>query len=173
MGASYSQSRQSSESNQGLMGPEKQQLNYEAHQRSIRNNQESMNAYNSDYGTFQGKTGAQMLGLDSSTGLPAAFGSYLNNVAQNLFGQASAGGAMRGQWSPENTSNLVGQAITNMGATALPYVSDFAKSAATLPEQVRTNRLGFLQASAANDAALLGGNSSYSGSSVGSEAHIW
>lgn len=170
-GFNYNQSKQGSSSNSGLSGEEKTNLNRDAYGRSAQMGGAAQNAYNSDFGTFQGQTGQQMLGLDPSTGLPTQFGGYMQSVANSMFAKSSAGGSMRGQNTPENTNNVVGSAIRGLGATALPYVTQFAQQAAMLPEQTKASRLGYLQSASATDAALLGGTSNYSGSSLGFGAH--
>lgn len=60
--------------------------------------------------------------------------------ANNLFGKASAGGALRGQFSPNNTPGIVGSAITNMGSTLFPIISQNLKDNMLIPEQIRTQR---------------------------------
>lgn len=163
----YNQSSQDSRSNSGLSGQYKEWMNEKAFNRNEQVWQAANNAYNNPWGTFQGKTGAQMLGLDSKTGLPPAFSNYLNQAAGQMFANASAGGALRGQVTQDNTQGIVGNAITNLGAAALPYVSEWQKMAAAAPEQALQQRLGYLQAATGNDVALLGGSSSYGGSSFG------
>lgn len=173
MGAGYQESSQDSRSNSGLFGAYKEKFNEDVYNRSTNFANQAQRFFDSPFGYFQGKTGEQLMGLDAKTGLPSAFGNYMTNIANNYYAKASAGGAYKGQMSPENTQNIVGQATRGMGAAALPYVSDFAKTAVQLPGQLQAQRLGFLQAASANDAALLGSSSSYSGSSMGAQAHLW
>ena len=63
-----------------------------------------------------------------------------NAFAKKMFANASAGGALRGQFSMENTPGLVGSAITNMGATLLPMISQNLKDRVLMPEQIRAQR---------------------------------
>lgn len=61
--------------------------------------------------------------------------------ANKMFANASAGGALRGQFSPNNTPGIVGSAITNMGATLLPLISNNLQTAAMVPEQIFAQRM--------------------------------
>lgn len=158
---------QQSDSYTGIAPQYKGEISQRANEADIYAFDKTRGAYGANYGTFNGQTGADMLGLDPTTGLPRTFAPYLASMAQNAFSKASAGGAMRGQMSPESTNEIVASAIRGMGVQALPYVSQFATQAATLPEQVRAQRLGYLQADQATRASLLGGQSSGSGSQYG------
>lgn len=61
--------------------------------------------------------------------------------ANKMFANASAGGALRGQFSINNTPGIVGSAITNMGATLLPMISQNLQNQMLIPEQIRAQRV--------------------------------
>lgn len=168
-GFGYSQNSgtQQSDSYSGIAPQYKGEVSSRANEADARSFDLTRQAVGADYGTYNGQTGAQMLGLDPMTGMPTTFAPYLASMAQNAFNKASAGGAMRGQISPESTNEIVASAIRGMGVQALPYVSQFATQAATLPEQVRAQRLGYLQADQATRSGLLGNQSNGYGQQSG------
>lgn len=86
-----------------------------------------------------------------------------NALANKMFANASAGGALRGQFSMNNTPGIVGSAITNMGATLLPLISQNLQNAMLIPEQIRTQR--FQNAMTPLQALIAGLGSSASGKS--------
>lgn len=86
-----------------------------------------------------------------------------NAFANKMFANASAGGALRGQFSMNNTPGIVGSAITNMGATLLPLISQNLQNAMLIPEQIRTQR--FQNAMTPLQALIAGLGSSASGKS--------
>lgn len=61
--------------------------------------------------------------------------------ANKMFANASAGGALRGQFSINNTPGIVGSAITKMGATLLPMISQNLQNQMLIPEQIRAQRV--------------------------------
>lgn len=61
--------------------------------------------------------------------------------ANKMFANASAGGALRGQFSINNMPGIVGSAITNMGATLLPMISQNLQNQMLIPEQIRAQRV--------------------------------
>lgn len=63
-----------------------------------------------------------------------------NVFANKMFANASAGGALRGQYSMNNTPGVVGSAITNMGSTLLPLISNNLQQSMLLPEQIKAQR---------------------------------
>lgn len=81
--------------------------------------------------------------------------------ANKMFANASAGGALRGQFSPNNTPGVVGSAITNMGATLLPLISSNLQTAAMVPEQIFAQRMS--NAMSPLQALISGLGSTYSG----------
>jgi hypothetical protein len=88
-----------------------------------------------------------------------------NAFANNMFAKASAGGALRGQFSMNNTPGIVGSAITNMGSTLLPLISQNLQNAMLIPEQIRTQR--FNNVMTPLQAIVAGLGSSSSGTSAG------
>ena len=81
--------------------------------------------------------------FNMSSSIPGLFQEQegaANAFANKMFANASAGGALRGQFSPNNTPGIVGSAITNMGATLLPMISQNLQNAMLIPEQIRTQR---------------------------------
>lgn len=90
-----------------------------------------------------------------------------NVFANNMFSKASAGGAMRGQFSPNNTPGIVGSAITNMGAQLFPIIGQNLQNQMLLPEQIRTQRFQNVLSPLQALIQGLGSNSSGSSSSLG------
>lgn len=162
---SESESRQNSESEAGLRGEYAAKLSPTLYNTSVNANTLANEYAASPYGYFQGKSSNELLNIDPRTGLPSEFGQYLNQAAGQMFSNASAGGAVRGQVTPENTSAVVGSAITNLGAQALPYLTDLSKYKSTLPESLMGSRLGYLQNTLGASAPLLGSKSTYTGTS--------
>ena len=81
--------------------------------------------------------------FNMSSNIPGLFQEQegaANAFANKMFANASAGGAMRGQFSPNSTPGIVGSAITNMGATLLPMISQNLQNQMLIPEQIRTQR---------------------------------
>jgi hypothetical protein len=89
----------------------------------------------------------------------------LSGLANKYFADASAGGSLRGQNTPENTNNVVGSALTNFGLAAAPYLQDTWKYTAELPTRLNAANLDYLNNVSQQDAAAMGGSSSSSGSS--------
>lgn len=81
--------------------------------------------------------------FNMSSSIPGLFQEQegaANAFANKMFANASAGGAMRGAFSPNSTPGIVGSAITNMGATLLPMISQNLQNQMLIPEQIRTQR---------------------------------
>jgi hypothetical protein len=121
---------------------------------------------NSPVNMFQGQTGEQISNTNPLTGLPMAFNNNLTSFGNSMFANASAGGSFRGQNSPENTQGVVGSAMTNMGATLLPYITDWQKYVTGLPEELKKSKLGMYQSTLGSMAPGLGAESHGSGSSL-------
>jgi hypothetical protein len=121
----------------------------------------------SPFNTFQGQTGEQMTNTNPLTGLPMAFNNNLTSFGNQMFANASAGGSMRGQNSPENTQGVVGSAMTNMGATLLPYITDWQKYVIGLPEEMKRSRFGMYQGTLQAMAPGLGAQGAQRASSYG------
>ena len=81
--------------------------------------------------------------FNMSKSMPGLFDEQVGAMdayAKKMFANASAGGALRGGVSINNTPAIVGSAITNMGSTLLPIISNNLKDNMLLPEQIRTQR---------------------------------
>lgn len=81
--------------------------------------------------------------FNMSSNIPGLFQEQegaANAFANKMFANASAGGALRGMFSPNNTPGIVGSAITNMGATLLPMISQNLQNQMLIPEQIRNQR---------------------------------
>jgi hypothetical protein len=74
---------------------------------------------------------------------------------------------MRGQNSPENTQGVVGSAMTNMGATLMPYIADWQKYVIGLPEELKKSRLGMYQNTLGTMSPGLGAQGAQRASSFG------
>ncbi len=132
IGGSYQKSDSSSQSNSGFAGFDKNAASkysanrlFEVGNRAYGELQQDIPQFNMSQeipGLFQEQEGAA------------------NAFAKKMFANASAGGALRGQFSMNNTPGLVGSAITNMGATLLPMISDNLKTSFMMPEQIRAQR---------------------------------
>ena len=85
--------------------------------------------------------------------------------ANKMFANASAGGALRGQFSINNTPGIVGSAITKMGATLLPMISQNLQNQMLLPEQIFNQR--FTNAMTPLQALISGLGSSAKGTASG------
>lgn len=113
----------------------------------------------SPFGTFQGQTGAQMADTDPLTGLPRGATQWMNSFANQEAAKYSAGGSLRGQWSPENTGNIIGGTLQGMAGQLIPLATDWSKYTTALPESVMNSRLGYLNSTTAANTGLLGGQS--------------
>lgn len=167
LGYSEQSSEQKSKAQAGLRGEYAEQLSPTVYNLATDASNLAGQYVRNPFGYFQGYNANQLLGTDNPTGLPGEFGQYLNQAANQMFSNASAGGAIRGQVTPENTAGVVGSAITNLGASVLPYVTDLAKYKSTLPESLMGSRLGYLQNTLGAIAPILGSQSTYAGSSSG------
>lgn len=112
--------------------------------------------------------------FNMSSNIPGLFKEQegaANAFANKMFANASAGGAMRGQFSPNSTPGIVGSAITNMGSTLLPMIAGNLQNAMVIPEQIRTQRfqnvLSPLQALIQGLGASAQGTSQTSGPGLG------
>ncbi len=121
----------------------------------------------SPFGFFQGQSGAQLSNTNPATGLPMSFNTALLGITNDLYSRASAGGAMRGQVTPESTGGVVGSAIQNIGQFLTPYIMDWQKYVTGLPETIKNSRLGFLQNTIGATSPLIGSQSNYTGNAFG------
>lgn len=169
LGLSKSGSQQQSQSQSGLRGGYAEQIS--PHLAGVATDASSLsrNFAQTPFGFFMGK---KISGPDQDShiqtdamGLPIEVQNAMTGIANQYFSKASAGGAMRGQTTPENTQGIVGSALQNMGSFLLPYILQTKQYLTELPDKLMSNRLGFLQNTMASSAPLLGSQSSYTGSS--------
>ena len=128
-------------------------------------NQYARQAVESPFGFYQGQRGADLLNVDPMTGLPRSYGNFMNTAANKYLSEASAGGSMRGQNTPENTNAVAGSALTQMGMAALPYLQETWKLGNELPMRMFAANLDFLNNTSQQDTAAMGGQSAGSASS--------
>ena len=173
-GGGYQQADQqaASASQAGISNTYKEQLSADTYNRSKRMGQMAEEFARSPFGYFQGKNVNQLI-PQGKYGMPASFDQYGDTMAKDMFSKASAGGAMRGQTTPENTNNVVGSAIRGGYQFMTPYLLQNSQYMTELPDKLMSQRLGYLQSAQASDAGLLGSQSTYnsSGSSFGVNAH--
>lgn len=122
----------------------------------------------SPFGFFQGKSVNDL--VPTTNGLPNELMGFLSAATKQMYNKASAGGAMRGQVTPQSTGAVVGSALNNIAQFITPHVLDFKKYMVGLPDTLMNSRLGFLQNTLGAQAPLVGSRSSYSGSSMGVNA---
>lgn len=165
-GYSQSNSEQSSESNSGIGKEYKGRLSEDAYKENQFLSQESKAAYESPFGFYRGQNIRDMV-PQNQYGLPAETTQALQALANGWFNKASAGGAMRGQVTPENTNQIVGSAMLNGSQFLMPYILQNQQYLNELPDKLNSQRLGYLQASQAAKASLLGQSSSARGEGSG------
>lgn len=117
-------------------------------------------------GTFMGRSIDQLAPVNQY-GLPVETTNAIASMAKDLYSNASAGGALRGQLTPEATPGVIGDTLNRLGAQLIPQITSYAQYRQGLPESMMASRLGFLQNTSASNAPLLGSQSSYSGGSWG------
>jgi hypothetical protein len=66
---------------------------------------------------------------------------------------------MRGQVTPENTNQIVGSSMLNASQFLMPHILQNQQYLNALPDQLASQRLGYLQADQASKAGLLGSQS--------------
>lgn len=165
-GYSQSDSEQSSNSTSGISRTYKEPLSRDAYDESQLLSRYSRQAAESPFGYFQGQN-IRNLVLQNQYGLPMETTQALNALGNQWFSKASAGGAMRGQVTPENTNQIVGSAMLNGAQFLTPYILQNQQYLNALPDQLNSQRLGYLQASQAAKAGLLGSQSNASGQGSG------
>lgn len=114
------------------------------------------------------RVGQPLPQFNMSSSIPGLFQEQegaANAFANKMFANASAGGALRGQFSMNNTPGIVGSAITNMGATLLPMISQNLQNQMLIPEQIFAQRQQ--NAMTPLQAIIAGLGSSSSGTSAG------
>ncbi len=165
-GYSQSDSSQSSESNSGISKGYKDMLSKDAYQENQYLSQASKNAAESPFGYYQGQN-IRSLVPQNQYGLPVETTQALQALGNQWFSKASAGGAMRGQVTPENTNQIVGSSMLNASQFLMPYILQNQQYLNALPDQLNSQRLGYLQASQAAKASLLGSSGSAQGQGSG------
>lgn len=165
-GYSQSKSDQSSESNTGISRAYKDPVSRDAYEASQYLGDESKKAYQNPFGYFQGQNIRDLI-PQNQYGLPAETTQMLQALGNQWFSKASAGGAMRGQVTPENTNQIVGSSMLNASQFLIPHVLQNQQYLNQLPDQLNSQRLGYLQASQDSRARLLGSSGSAQGSAKG------
>ncbi len=162
LGGQYSKqsSTSSSDANSGFLQPEKAAASATA-------NSGLANLFTSADDLYRNKAVPQ---FNMSQNIPGLFKEQegaANAFANKMFANASAGGALRGQFSMNNTPGIVGSAITNMGATLLPMISQNLKDSMLIPETIRTQRFNNVMSPLQALIAGLGSTSTSRGQSEG------
>lgn len=165
-GYNQQESNQSSESTAGISRAYKGALSRDAYEGSQRLSEASRQFAESPFGYFQGQHIRDLV-PQNEYGLPIQTSQALNALGNQWFSKASAGGAMRGQVNPENTNQIVGSAMLNGAQFLTPYILQNQQYLNALPDQLASQRLGYLQADQASKAALLGSESNAQGSASG------
>lgn len=165
-GYSQSDSSQSSESNSGISKGYKDALSKDAYSENQYLSQASKAAAESPFGYYQGQN-IRSLVPQNQYGLPVETTQALQALGNQWFSKASAGGAMRGQVTPENTNQIVGSSMLNASQFLMPYILQNQQYLNALPDQLNSQRLGYLQASQAAKASLLGSSGSAQGQGSG------
>ena len=132
IGGGYSKQDSSSQSNSGFAGFDKNAASKYSANRLFE-------VGNRAFGELQ----AEVPQFKMSQEIPGLFQEQegaANAFAKKMFANASASGALGGKFSPNNIPGLVGSAITNMGATLMPMISDNLKTSFLMPEQIRAQR---------------------------------
>ena len=164
-GYNQADSSQQSESTTGISRGYRDPLSHNAYEGSQFLGQASREAYDSPSGYYRGQNIRDLV-PQNQYGLPVQTTEMLGALGNQWFSKASAGGSMRGQNTPENTNQIVGSAMLNGAQFLTPYVMQNQQYLNGLPDQLYSQRLGYLQADQASRAALLqGGQSNSSGSS--------
>jgi len=164
-GYNQAESSQQSESTTGISRAYREPLSRDAYEGSQFLGQASREAYDSPFGYYRGQNIRDLV-PQNQYGLPIQTTEMLHSLGNQWFSKASAGGSMRGQNTPENTNQIVGSAMLNGAQFLTPYILQNQQYLNGLPDQLYSQRLGYLQADQASRAALLqGGQSNSSGSS--------
>lgn len=166
LGFSQSESNQSSESNTGISKGYKDILSRDAYDENQYLGNASRAAAESPFGFFQNQNIRSLI-PQNQYGLPAETTQALGALANQWFSKASAGGAMRGQVTPENTNQIVGSSMLNASQFLMPYILQNQQYLNELPDKLNAQRLGYLQASQEAKARLLGSSGTSQGSGSG------
>lgn len=165
-GASSQGSDQRSESVSGVDRDYRPGMSLDAYNQSQRLRDMSNQYAQSPFGYWQG-TQVRDLVPQNQYGLPIQTTEALAALGNQWYSKASAGGAFRGQVTPENTNQIVGSAMLNGAQFLAPYILQNQQYLNELPDKLAATRLGYLQADQASRAQLLGNQSSSQGMSEG------
>lgn len=165
-GFSASESLQRQESVSGIDKEYRPAMSADAYGQSRVMRDYANQAASSPFGYFQGRNIRDLV-TQNEYGLPIQTSQALAALGNQWFSKASAGGAMRGQITPENTNQIVGSSMLNAAQFLTPYIMQNQQYLNQLPDQLNAQRLGFLQADQDSRARLLGSSSSGQGSSYG------
>ena len=157
VGGGSSKSASQTDSVQGLSRVGKAALEPVALLNADRANNLSHEYALSDPRFFQGLSGGQIAGTDPNTGLASGATQWMTPFANQEAAKYSAGGSLRGQWSPENTQNIIGGTLTGMAGQLIPMAQDWQKYTSALPESLKNSRLNFYNATTGANTGLLGG----------------
>lgn len=171
-GGGMGESESRTDSTQGLSRGQKTAFEPTAVRTAELTNRLAADYAESPFGFYQGRTGAQMADTDPLTGLARSSTAWMTPFANQEAAKYSAGGSLRGQWSPENTGNIIGGTLAGMAGQLLPLTQDWAKYTTGLPESVMNSRLGFLNATTGANTGLLGGQGSGQSSASGWNANV-
>ena len=158
--------QQSATATQGISRTYKEPLSKDAYQENQLLGSMSQQAAQSPFGYFQGQHIRDLV-PQNQYGLPMQTTDALQALGNQWFNKASAGGAMRGQVTPENTNQIVGSSMLNASQFLTPYIIQNQQYLNNLPDQLNAQRLGYLQASQAAKTGLLGGTQDSQGSGSG------
>lgn len=164
----YQESGQQQESQQtsGISRQYKDPLSADAYRENQYLTDQTRQAYDSPFGYYRGQNIRDLV-PQNQYGLPIQTTEALAALGNQWFNKASAGGAMRGQVTPENTNQIVGSSMLNASQFLTPYILQNQQYLNQLPDQLMSQRLGYLQASQAAKTGLLGGQSTGDGSGYG------
>lgn len=165
-GYSQSDHEQRQDSTQGISRTYKEPLSSDAYQENQFLTAQTRQAYDSPFGYYRGQNIRDLV-PQNQYGLPIQTTEALAALGNQWFNKASAGGAIRGQVTPENTNQIVGSAMLNGAQFLTPYILQNQQYLNQLPDQLMSQRLGYLQASQAAKASLLGSQSSGYGQGSG------
>lgn len=125
----------------------------------------------SQFGTFRGMTGNQMFDV-GPYGLGASAIPAVNNMLNYSLNRVSASGAARGQLNPENAPGVAASATQNVLPQLLPQITQMAQWVYMLPEMWKQSLFGYRSNIASQYAPYLGGQSSASSSSFGTQVGV-
>lgn len=158
--------QQESQQTSGISRQYKDSLSADAYRENQLLTTMSEQGARSPFGYFQNQNIRDLV-PQNEYGLPVQTTQALQALGNQWFNKASAGGAMRGQVTPENTNQIVGSSMLNASQFLTPYILQNQQYLNQLPDQLMGQRLGYLQASQAAKTGLLGGQSTGYGSGYG------